>query len=104
MPIEVAETKIKDLSIYTWRSWLSYINSKDEIGGGYIRLCRLNLTKFNTWLSQNGYYIDEYQEETFDIGITCQKVNDKKSIITQKMFDEKVQLCIVISTLCRCCF
>ena len=38
MPIEVQETRIKDLSIYRWRSWVYFINSKDEIGGGYIRL------------------------------------------------------------------
>lgn len=74
MPLEVQETKIKDLSIYTFRSWLSYINSKDELGGGYVRLCRLNLTKFNAWLSANGYYLDEYQEETFDIGIKKTKL------------------------------
>lgn len=69
MPMEIKEVRIKELSIYTWRSWLSYINNKEEIGGGYIRLCRLNMTKFNTWLSQNGYYLDEFQEETFDMGI-----------------------------------
>ena len=82
MPIEVQETRIKDLAIYTWRSWLSYINSKEELGGGYVRLCRLNLTKFNTWLSQNGYYLDEYQEETFDIGIRKTKI--KNSMVGNK--------------------
>lgn len=82
MPEEVKETRIKDLSIYTWRSWLSYINSKEEIGGGYIRLCRLNLIKFNAWLSQNGYYIDEYQEETFDIGLRKTKI--KNSMVGNK--------------------
>ena len=76
MPDEVKETRIKDLSIYTWRSWLSFINSKDEIGGGYIRLCRVNLCKFNVWLSQKGYYIDEYQEESFDLGIRKTKIKN----------------------------
>lgn len=76
MPIEVMDTRIKDLSIYTWRSWLSYINSKDEIGGGYIRLCRLNMIKFNAWLSQKGYYIDEFQEENFDVGIRKTKIKN----------------------------
>lgn len=76
MPLDVKETKIKDLSIYTWRTWLSFINAKEEIGGGYIRLCRLNMTKFNTWLSQNGYYIDEFQEETFDMGIRKTKIKN----------------------------
>lgn len=82
MPIDVQETKIKDLAIYTWRSWLSYINSKEDLGGGYVRLCRLNLTKFNTWLSQNGYYLDEYQEETFDMGIRKTKI--KNSMVGNK--------------------
>ena len=82
MPLEVKETRIKDLSIYTWRSWLSFINSKEEISGGYVRLCRLNMIKFNTWLSQNGYYIDEYQEETFDMGIRKTKI--KNSMVGNK--------------------
>lgn len=82
MPLTVQETRIKDLSIFTFRSWLSYINSKEELGGGYVRLCRLNLTKFNTWLSQNGYYLDEYQEETFDIGIRKTKL--KNSLVNNR--------------------
>lgn len=82
MPSEVKETRIKDLSIYTWRSWLSYINSKEELGGGYVRLCRLDLIKFNAWLSQNGYYIDEYQEETYDIGLRKTKL--KNSMVNNK--------------------
>lgn len=76
MPNEVKETKIKDLSIYTWRTWLSHINSKEELSGGYVRLCRVNLTKFNSWLSQNGYYIDEFQEETFELGIRKTKLKN----------------------------
>lgn len=82
MPQEVKDTRIKDLSVYTWKSWLSYINAKDEIGGGYIRLCRLNLTKFNAWLSQNGYYLDDLQEETFDIGLRKTKI--KNSMVGNK--------------------
>ena len=82
MPNDIMETRIKDISVYTWRSWLSYINNKEEIGGGYIRLCRLNMLKFNTWLSQNGYYLDEYQEETYDIGIRKTKI--KNSLVNNK--------------------
>lgn len=82
MPEDIKEVRIKDLNIYTWRSWLSHINSKDGVGGGYIRLCRLNLTKFNAWLSQNGYYIDELQEETFDIGIRKTKI--KGALVNNK--------------------
>lgn len=82
MPVDVQDTRIKDLAIYTWRTWLSFINSKEELGGGYVRLCRLNLTKFNVWLSQNGYYLDEYQEETFDLGIRKTKI--KNSMVGNK--------------------
>ena len=82
MPNDVKETRIKDLSVYTWRSWLSFINAKEEIGGGYIRLCRLNMIKFNIWLSQNGYYLDEYQEETFDIGLRRTKI--KNTMVNNK--------------------
>ena len=28
MPQEVKDTRIKDLSVYTWKSWLSYINRR----------------------------------------------------------------------------
>ena len=82
MPQEVKDTRIKDLSVYTWRSWLSYINAKEDISGGYIRLCRLNLVKFNAWLSQNGYYLDEFQEETYDIGLRKTKI--KNSMVGNK--------------------
>ena len=78
IPYTVQETKIKDLSIYTFRSWISDINRKDEVGGAYIRLCRHVLQKFNAWLSSNGYYIDEYQEETFELGIKRTKIKNSK--------------------------
>lgn len=94
MPMEIREVKIKDLSIYTWRSWLSHINSKEEIGGGYIRLCRLNLTKFNTWLSQNGYYLDEFQEETFDMGLRKTKI--KNSLVGNKERSGKRNLLTIL--------
>lgn len=78
IPLAVQETKIKDLSIFTFRSWLNYMNNKDEIGGAYIRMCRHILQKFNTWLSSNGYYLDEYQEETFELGIKRTKIKGAK--------------------------
>lgn len=78
VPLAVQETKIKDLSIFTFRSWLNYMNNKDEIGGAYIRMCRHILQKFNTWLSSNGYYLDEYQEETFELGIKRTKIKGAK--------------------------
>ena len=37
MPQTVKETRIKDISVFTFRSWLSHINSKDTLGGVYVR-------------------------------------------------------------------
>ena len=90
MPETVKNTKIKDVTIFTFRSWLSYINSKDELGGGYVRLCRQNLTKFNTWLSSNGYYLDEYQEEAIDIGIRKTKIKKANVNNREEMGKRKV--------------
>ena len=42
----------------------------------------MNLIKFNIWLSQNGYYVDEYQEETLDIGIRKTKI--KNSLVNNR--------------------
>jgi len=82
MPQTVKDTRIKDISVFTFREWLSHINKKETLGGGYVRLCRMNLIKFNIWLSQNGYYIDEYQEETLDIGIRKTKI--KNSLVNNR--------------------
>lgn len=82
MPQTVKDTRIKDISILTFRSWLSHINKKETLGGGYVRLCRMNLIKFNIWLSQNNYYVDEYQEETLDIGIRKTKI--KNSLVNNR--------------------
>ncbi len=82
MPQTVKDTRIKDIEIITFRSWLSHINKKETLGGGYVRLCRMNLIKFNIWLSQNGYYVDEYQEETIDMGIRKTKI--KNSLVNNR--------------------
>lgn len=82
MPQTVKDTKIKDIEVITFRSWLSYINKKETLGGGYVRLCRMNLIRFNEWLSQNGYYIDESLEETLDIGIRKTKI--KNSLVNNR--------------------
>jgi integrase len=94
MPEIVGNTKIKDITIFTFRSWISHINSKDEIGGGYIRLCRQNLTKFNAWLSANGYYLDEYQEEAIDIGIRKTKIK-KANVNNREELGKRKVLSIV---------
>lgn len=76
MPIVIQDTKIKDLSVNTFKTWLDSINKKESLGGGYVRLCRMNLIKFNIWLNQNGYYIEEGTEETIDLAIRNVKVKN----------------------------
>lgn len=78
MPNTIQETKIRDIEVVTFKNWLSSINNKDDISGGYIRVCKGNLIKFNCWLSQNGYYIDDQQEEAIDNGIKRTKIKSVK--------------------------
>ena len=84
MPVEVQNTKIKDITSNTFKRWLDYMNKKESLGGGYIRLCRLNLIKFNAWLNQNGYYLDgeDSIEEMMDLAI--RKVKIKNSLVNNR--------------------
>lgn len=77
-PKDIQNIKINELTVFNFKSWLSYINKKDELGGLYVRLCRQNLIKFNIWLSNNNYYIDENLEELIDVGIRKVKLKHTK--------------------------
>lgn len=83
-PIEIQNTRIKDITTNTFKRWLDTINKKENVGGGYIRLCKVNLIKFNAWLNQNGYYLDgeENTEETIELAIRNVKL--KNSLVNNK--------------------
>ena len=95
-PVDIQNTKVKDITTNTFKRWLDYINKKEDLGGGYVRLCRAHLIKFNTWLSQNGYYLDgeESIEETIDLAI--RKVKLKNSLVNNR--ERKGERHIVSST------
>lgn len=101
MPLIIQETRIKDLSIFTFRSWLTHMNAKESIGGLYIRACRQCLLKFNVWLSNNGYYLDEYQEETFEIGIRRTKIKSSKENNRERKGDRHVLSILEIQDITR---
>ena len=77
MPPVVQNTKIKDLETLTFKTWHSYINGKETISGEYMRLCRHVLIKFNTWMSDNNYYNDDYLEENIANAISKSKIKKK---------------------------
>lgn len=77
-PEVTKNTRIKDITLFTFRNWISEIDKKEDISGQYIRVCRAVIQKFNIWLSNNGYYINEYQEEEFEIGIKRTKIKNIK--------------------------
>lgn len=76
-PLELQNMKINELSVFNFKSWLSYINAKEELSGGCIREYKKLLIKFNIWLSHNNYYIDENLEEMIDIGLRRVKIKAK---------------------------
>ena len=56
IPDKIARTKIKNITPTTFYNWLDYINKQDNIGGKYIRSCKLILSKFSEFLQVNDYY------------------------------------------------
>ena len=83
-PIEVQNVKVKDITGNTFKIWLEYMNKKERLGGEYIRLCRLNLIKFNMWLNQNGYYLDGEDNIVEMIDTSIRKVKIKNSLVNNK--------------------
>ena len=77
-PQNILNTKIKDLETLTFKAWHSHINSKDSIGGLYMRLCRDVLYKFNAWMADNNYYNDDYLEENINNAISKCKIKKKE--------------------------
>lgn len=75
-PLNIQKIQMKDIDRFTFRKWLSILNSKSSIGGNYIRDLQIILSDFNRWLANNGYYIDgDFMEE--DIAITLMRTKLK---------------------------
>ena len=90
MPYTVQNTRIKDITLFTFRDWLASIDKKDNISGTYIRICRQTIDMFNTWLSKNGYYLDEYLEETISHGISKTKIKKMNTNNREKRGERNV--------------
>lgn len=56
IPENIAKRKIKNITPTTFYNWLDYINKQENIGGKYVRSCKLILNKFSEYLQTNDYY------------------------------------------------
>lgn len=67
-PYDLQILKINEISVLTFKSWLSHINNTD-LGGWSVEKSKTILIKFNHWLSLNGFYIDAFMEDDIDNAI-----------------------------------
>lgn len=69
MPGDMDNMYVRDIKGNTFYSWLTYINNT-SIGGARVRAFKSIISKFNEWLSNNGYYdINVFIECQTSIGL-----------------------------------
>jgi len=71
------KTKICDVNGSFFRSWLSSVNRKEDLGGLRVRAYKSTLLRFNKWLADNYYYLGD-EEKEYQIVVAIGRVNLKK--------------------------
>ena len=74
-PEEIKNTKIKNMTLNTFRIWVNWVNDED-IAGKTVRGFKQTMRYFNKYLDSNGLYMDDNMFNTIDVSLFMTNVKN----------------------------